>query len=178
MKTLPVYGVMAEFQSPEELVRAARAARDAGYREMDAYSPAPIDGLGELVGAPKKKLPAIVFLGGLIGAVSGYSLQYWISAVNYPLNVGGRPYHSWPAFIPVTFELTILFAAFSSIIGMFALNGLPQPYHPVFNDPEFKRASRDRFFLCIEASDPQFDSEGVRHFLEALNPCEVTELEQ
>ena len=178
MKTLPIYGVMAEFQSPEELLDAARAARGAGYRKMDAYSPAPIEGLAELVGAPKKKLPMIVFLGGLVGALGGYYMQYWISAVNYPLNVGGRPYHSWPAFIPVTFELTILCAAFSSIIGMLALNGLPHPYHPVFHDPEFKRASRDRFFLCIEASDPQFDAEGVRHFFEALNPCEVTELEQ
>jgi Alternative complex III, ActD subunit len=178
MKMLPLHGVMAEFESPEDLMRAARAAHDAGYRKMDAYSPAPIEGLVELVGAPKKKLPTIVFCGGAIGALGGYYLQYWISVVSYPLNIGGRPYHSWVAFIPVTFELTILCAAFSSIIGMLVLNGLPQPYHPVFHSPDFKRASRDRFFLCIEGSDPQFDAAGVRSFFEALNPCEVTDLER
>jgi hypothetical protein len=177
MTTLPLHGLMAEFRSPEELVRAATAAHDAGYRRMDAYSPLPVEGLEEAIGIRRPWMPRIVLAGGLTGALTGYLMQWWISAVDYPLNIGGRPYHSWPAFIPVTFELTILFGAFAAVMGMFVLNRLPQPYHPVFNVPRFRLASRNRFFLCIEAADPKFDLERTREFLLSLNPQEVNEVE-
>ncbi len=165
---------MAEFADPAALVTATRRAHAEGYRRMDAYSPFPIEELHEALGAPETRLPLIVLIGGLFGCIGGYLLQYWVSAVAYPLNVGGRPYHSWPAFIPVTFECTILAAALSAVLGMLALNGLPMPYHPVFNVPRFALASRNRFFLCIEAADPKFDLEATRRFLETLNPREVS----
>lgn len=152
-----LYGLMAEFDTPTALVAAARRAYQAGYRRMDAYSPFPIEELHEAIGAHHTRLPLLVLLGGLAGGLGGYALQYWVSAVAYPINVGGRPFHSWPAFIPVTFECTILVAALSAVLGMLALNGLPMPYHPVFNAPRFALASRNRFFLCIEARDPRFD---------------------
>jgi hypothetical protein len=169
-----IYGVMAEFEDPASLVMATERAHREGYRCMDAYSPFPIEELHEALGSPATRLPLIVLLGGLAGCLGGYGLQYWVSAVTYPLNVGGRPYHSWPAFIPITFECTILIAALSAVFGMLALNGLPQPYHPVFNVPRFALASRNRFFLCIESADPKFDVESTRRFLETLNPREVT----
>jgi hypothetical protein len=169
-----IYGVMAEFEDPASLISAAERAHREGYRCMDAYSPYPIEELHEALGSPHTRLPLIVLLGGLAGCLGGYGLQYWVSAVTYPLNIGGRPYHSWPAFIPITFECTILVAALSAVLGMLALNGLPQPYHPVFNVPRFALASRNRFFLCIESADPKFDVEGTRRFLETLNPREVT----
>ena len=165
---------MAEFADPNELVAAARRAHQEGYRRMDAYSPLPIEELHEAIGFPQTKLPLIVLIGGVVGCVSGYLLQFWVSTMAYPLNVGGKPLHSWPAFIPVTFECTILGAALSAVLGMLALNGLPMPYHPVFNVPRFALASRNRFFLCIEATDPKFDVEDTRRFLETLNPLEVT----
>ena len=168
------YGLMAEFDDPNDLVSATRQARTQGYRKMDAYSPLPIEELHEALGAHHTRLPLIVLLGGIAGCVGGYALQYWAAAIAYPLNVGGKPLHSWPAFIPVTFECTILVAALSAVFGMLALNGLPQPYHPVFNVPRFALASRNRFFLCIEASDPRFDLHETRAFLETLNPREVT----
>ena len=171
---MSVYGLMAEFEEPGDLVAAAHRAREAGYRRMDAYSPLPIEELHEALGFHDRRLPLIVLVGGMIGAVAGYGLQWWASTIAYPLNVGGRPLHSWPAFIPVTFEVTILIAALSAVFGMLALNGLPQPYHPVFNVPRFALASRNRFFLCIEARDPQFDLQKTRTFLEALNPREVS----
>ncbi len=177
MKMLPLHGLMAEFREPEELLRAASAAHEAGYRRMDAYSPLPIEGLEEAIGIRRPWMSRIVLIGGLSGAISGYLMQWWISAVDYPVNVGGRPYHSWPSFIPVTFELTILFAAFAAVLGMLVLNKLPQPYHPVFNVPSFRLASRNRFFLCIEATDPQFDLERTREFLKRLGPAEVAEVE-
>ena len=169
-----VYGLMAEFEDPTSLVHATHKAYHEGYRAMDAYSPYPIEELHEALGSHHTRLPLIVLIGGLAGCIGGYLLQYWVSALAYPLNIGGKPLHSWPAFIPVTFECTILVAALSCVLGMLALNGLPQPYHPVFNVPRFALASRNRFFLCIESEDPKFDIEGTRHFLETLNPREVT----
>ncbi len=170
----PVYGLLAEFEDPNALVAAARRARQQGYRRMDAYSPFPIEELGEAIGAHDSRLPLIVLIGGLIGCIGGYLLQYWVAAIAYPVNVGGRPFHSWPAFIPVTFECTILGASLAAVLGMLGLNGLPQPYHPVFNVPRFALASRNRFFLCIEARDPRFHIEETRRFLETLSPREVT----
>ena len=165
---------MAEFDDPNALVLAAASARDAGYRRMDAFSPFPIEELHAALGSHHSRLPLIVLIGGLVGCAGGFLLQYWASAIAYPLNVGGRPFNSWPAFIPVTFECTILGAALSAVFGMLALNGLPMPYHPVFNVPRFALASRNRFFLCIEAKDKQFDVEATRQFLESLNPREVS----
>ena len=169
-----VYGLMAEFDDPNALVAAAHLARLEGYRRMDAYSPFPIEELHEALALPHTRLPLIVLIGGLVGCIGGYSLQYWAAAIAYPLNVGGKPLHSWPAFIPITFECTILVAAASAVLGMLALNGLPMPYHPVFNVPRFALASRNRFFLCIEARDRKFDVEETRAFLESLKPREVS----
>ena len=169
-----IYGLMAEFNDPTTLVAAAHHAHREGYRCMDAYSPFPIEELHEALGAHHTRLPLIVLIGGILGGLGGYGLQYWVSAIAYPLNVGGRPFHSWPAFIPVTFECTILAAALSAVLGMLALNGLPMPYHPVFNVPRFALASHNRFFLCIESRDRKFDLEGTRKFLETLDPRAVT----
>ncbi len=171
-----VYGLLAEFATPEELLAAARRARDAGYRQMDAYTPFPIEGLAEVIGFRRTWLPLLVLVGAIVGCLSGYLLQYWTSVVDYPLNIGGRPPHSWPAFVVVTFELTILFAALSAVLGMLALNGLPMPYHPLFNVPRFALATRDRFFLCLEATDPLFDREETRRFLERSQPRQVSEV--
>src|SRR3989475_10694541 len=170
----PTYGLMAEFDDPSALVVAAERAHPEGYRRMDAYSPFPIEELHDALGGHHTRLPLIVLVGGLFGCVGSYSLEYWVSALAYPINVGGRPLHSWPAFIPVTFECTILVAALSAVFGMLALNGLPMPYHPVFNVPRFALASRNRFFLCIEARDKKFELHDTRTFLETLNPREVT----
>jgi hypothetical protein len=169
-----IYGLMAEFDDPKDLVVAAASARDAGYRRMDAYSPFPIEELHEALGAHHSRLPLIVLIGGVLGCVGGFLLQYWASAIAYPVNVGGRPLNSWPAFIPVTFECTILGASLAAVLGMLALNGLPMPYHPVFNVPRFALASRSRFFLCIEARDRKFDLEKTKTFLESLRAREVT----
>jgi ActD protein len=173
-RPIHVYGLMAEFDDPKALVAATHRAHAEGYRRMDAYSPYPIEELHEALGGHHTRLPLIVLLGGVFGCLGGYSLEYWVSAIAYPINVGGRPYHSWPAFIPVTFECTILVAALSAVLGMLALNRLPMPYHPVFNVPRFALASRNRFFLCIEARDRKFDLEATRRFLETLEPREVT----
>ena len=169
---------MAEFESPTAVVEAARRAYASGYRRMDAFSPYPIEELTEALGIKQSKLPLIVLIGGILGCLGGYALCYWVSAMVYPLNIGGRPLHSWPAFIPVTFECTILLAALSAVFGMLALNGLPQPYHPVFNVDAFEMASRNRFFLCIEARDPMFKSEATREFLGSLEGVlEVSDVE-
>src|SRR5438034_5633173 len=174
MKSSFIYGLMAEFDDPTSLVTATERAHHEGYRHMDAYSPYPIEELHDALGGRHTRLPLLVLLGGLCGCIGGYTLEYWSSVIAYPLNIGGKPLHSWPAFIPVTFECTILVAALSAVLGMLALNGLPQPYHPVFNVPRFALASRNRFFLCIESVDPKFDVERTRQFLETLEPREVT----
>jgi len=172
-----IYGLMAEFHDPGTVVSAARRAYQAGYRQMDAYTPFPIEELSEALGwHTRGRLPKLVLLGGLLGAAGGYLLQYYTAVIAYPINIGGRPLHSWPSFIPVTFECGILAAALTAVLGMLALNGLPQPYHPVFNAPNFALASTDRFFLCIESRDPRYDPVETRKFLESLRPSEVSEV--
>ena len=172
-----LYGLMAEFATPTNLVEATGKAYGKGHRKMDAYAPFPIEELAEALGAHHSRLPLMVLIGGIFGCVAGFGLQYWANVIEYPLNVAGRPLNSWPMFIPVTFETTILFAALTAVFGMFALCGLPTPYHPVFNNPRFSAASSDRYFLCIEADDPQFDREQTRQFLQSLGPMEVTEVD-
>jgi hypothetical protein len=169
---------MAEFHSPEALLHAAERAHRQGFKRMDAYTPFPIEGLAEALGVHDRRVPLIVLLGGIAGCLGGFFLQYWVAVIDYPLNVGGRPLNSWPAFIPVTFEMTILFAALSAFLGVLALNGLPMPYHPVFNVEQFELASRNRFFLCIEAGDPTFDRDGTWKFLESLGPDGVYPVER
>jgi hypothetical protein len=172
-----LYGLMAEFDNPDDLVAAVRRAREAGYRKMDAYTPFPVEELNDALGLGQSWMAPIVLLGGLIGAALGYFMQYYIAVIDYPLNIGGRPLHSWPAFIPVTFELTVLVAGLFAVLGMLALNGLPMPYHPIFNAPGFTLASQARFFLCIEAIDPKFDREDTRRFMDGLMPRRVSEVE-
>jgi hypothetical protein len=172
-----LYGLMAEFETPTALVEAARHAREAGYRKLDAYTPYPIEALTEALEIHDRRLPAVVLGGGILGALVGYGLCYWTSVIEFPMNIGGKPFHSVPAFIVPTFETTILFAAFAAVLGMLALNGLPMPYHPVFNAPRFALASRDRFFLCIEARDPKFDHDGTWEFLTGLKPSAVMDVE-
>jgi hypothetical protein len=171
-----LYGLMAEFDTPAGLVDAATKARLAGYRKMDAYSPIPIEELNEALDLERTRLPLLVLIGGILGGIGGFSLASWASAVAYPMNVGGRPLVSWPQFIPVTFETTVLGAALTAFLGMWALNKLPQPYHPVFNVDAFTRATTDRFFLVIEASDPRFDRTSTAQFLENLHAVGVTEV--
>jgi hypothetical protein len=174
--TKPIYGVMAEFDNPTALVNAARAAREKGFRRLDAYSPFPIEELTEALHLHKNWLPLIVLIGGLVGGLTGYMLQYYVTVWDFPINVAGRPLHSWPMYIVITFELTILFGGVSCVLGLLALCGLPMPYHPVFNVPRFALASRNRFFLCIQARDPLFDRVRTCEFLETLQPREVSEV--
>jgi hypothetical protein len=176
-KRPPIYGLMAEFASPEALLEAGKQTYAAGYRRMNAYSPFPIEGMAEAIGFHERKLPWIVLGGGLTGCLAGFGMQYYTSVIAYPMNIGGRPLNSWPSFIPVTFEMTILFAVFSAVLGMLALNGLPHPYHPVFNVPRFALATRNRFFIAIEADDPQFDRAATCKFLEEISGNEVYEIE-
>ena len=171
-----LFGLMAEFDNPTALVAAANQARLAGYRNMDAYSPIPIEELGEALGLKRTRLPKLVLLGGILGGLGGFGLEAWASTMAYEMNIGGRPNLSWPQFIPVTFETTVLGAALTCFVGMWALNRLPMPYHPVFNVPAFARASTDRFFLCIEAVDQRFDPVGTRQFLEGLHPVGVSDV--
>ena len=172
-----IYGLLAEFTTAERTVAAARRAREVGYRRLDAFAPYPAEGLAEAVGMRGTSIPLFVLGGGLAGGIGGYALQVYIAMVAYPLNVGGRPLHSWPAFVVVAFELVILGAALAAVLGMLALNGLPMPYHPVFNVPSFKRASQDGFFLAIEASDPKFDRARTFEFLKSLGAKEVNEVQ-
>jgi hypothetical protein len=167
---------MAEFDNPTALVNATRAARERGFRKLDAYSPFPIEELSEALHLHKNKLPLIVLLFGIIGGLSGYLLQYFVTVWYFPINIAGRPLHSWPSYIIITFEVTILFAAISTVLGLFALCGLPMPYHPAFNVPRFALASRNRFFLCIESTDPLFDHDRTVEFLESLEPREVSQV--
>ena len=172
----PIYGLMAEFDNPTSLVEAARAAREKGYRKLDAYSPFPIEELTDALHLHHNKLPLLVLLGGIAGGLAGYLLQYYVTVVYFPINIAGRPLHSWPSYIIIAFETTILFASISAVLGMLALCGLPMPYHPTFNVPRFALASRNRFFLCIESRDPLFDRARTIEFLETLGPREVSEV--
>lgn len=171
-----IYGLMAEFDTPDDILIAATRAHKAGYRKMDAYSPYPVHGLSDAIGFRKDHVALVCLVGGLLGLLTAYVLQYWINVIAYPLNIAGKPFHSWPSFIIVTFELTILFGGLAAGFGMLAMNGLPTPYHPVFNVPEFTAASRDRFFLCIESADPIFEVSSTRDFLAELNPKTLTEV--
>jgi hypothetical protein len=171
-----IYGLLAEFQTAEEILRATRQARLQGYTQMDAYSPYPVEGLADELGLGRSNIPFVVLVAGIVGAVVGFFMQYYSMAVDYPLNVGGRPHNSWPVFIPIAFEVLVLVAGLAALFGMLFLNGLPRPYHPVFNVPRFARASQDRFFLCIEADDSKFDRAATRDFLAGLGPAEVTEV--
>jgi hypothetical protein len=171
----PVYGYLAEFGDEHALLDGARAARAEGYTVMEAYTPLPLEEVAHVLGH-KTRLPLIVLCGGLLGAVTGFGMQYYASVISYPINVGGRPLNSWPAFGVITFEMTVLFAAFAAVLGMLALNRLPQPYHPVFNVPEFELASRNRFFLMILSRDPRFDLASTRGFLEGLAPLSVSDV--
>jgi len=168
-----LHGVMGEYAESEKLLAAAKTARALGYRALDAYAPFPVEGLDEALELPDSPMPLIILVGGIAGCATGYGLQYWASVLSYPLNSGGRPLNSWPAFIPVTFELTILFAALAAVFGMILINGLPLPYHPVFNVPRFSLASKSRFFLVVEARDPLFQAAAARTFLEESGAEEV-----
>lgn len=176
MSDSPVYGVMAEFETPGALVEATRQATERGYKKLDAYSPYPIEELSDVLHLHRNKLPLLVLAGGICGGIGGFLLQFYITTVQYPLNIAGRPLNSWPAYIVISFETTILLAALSAVFGLFALCGLPMPYHPAFNVPRFALASKDRFFLCIESADPLFDREKTAGFLESLQPKEVSEV--
>jgi hypothetical protein len=176
-RTPPLYGVIGEFESPNDLVHAARKVYEAGYRRINGYSPFPIEELSEAIGFTHTSLPLIVFIGGIVGMFGGFFLQYWIEVIDYPINVGGKPYNSWPAFIPITFEMTVLCAAFAAVLGMLILNKLPQPYHPVFNVPNFALATRDRFFLAVEANDATFEHGTVTDLLKSLGALEVSDVE-
>jgi hypothetical protein len=169
---------MAEFDNADALLKAAQRTYDEGYRRMDAYSPFPIHGLAEAVGYRHRILPWLVLAGGILGGIAGFWLQYWVSVIELPVNIGGKPLNSWPSFIPVTFECTILGAALTAVLGMLALNGLPKPYHPVFNAERFRLASSSRFFLCIEAADRKFEQSAVTAYLKSLSPYGVIEVEK
>lgn len=175
-KTL--YGLMAEFEEHEQLLEAAKRAYAEGYRRMDGFSPFPIEGLAEALGHEMTLVPLITLMGGIAGGLGAYFMEWYSMGPLYPLNVGGRPLNSWPNFIPVTFELTVLIASISALVSMLLMNKLPQPHHPVFNVPEFRRASIDRFFLCIEAADPKFEREKTWTFLDSLKPIMIAEVEE
>ena len=172
-----LYGIMAEFDNPSDLVAAARRTHEAGYRRINGYSPYPIEELSEAIGFTRTSLPLIVLIGGILGGLGGFFMQYWMEVIDYPLNVGGKPFNSWPAFIPITFECTVLVAAFSAVLGMLILNKLPQPYHPVFNAPNFALATRDKFFLVIEANDPKFRHDEATGFMKTLGAVGVSDVE-
>ena len=173
MSNVPLHGILAEFADADQLVEAARRTHEAGYKWFESYSPFPVHGLTEAMGYTHTKIPHIVLGGGVIGCLLGFGFQYWVNVIAYPLNIGGRPYNSWPAFMPVTFETTVLCAALAAVLGMLALNGLPRPHHPLFAIERFSQMTAGRFFLCIQARDAQFDQQATREFLENLGPQEV-----
>jgi len=173
----PVYGLLAEFEHQDDLLEAAGRTREAGYKSVEGYSPFPVEGLNEAIGFRRSRVPLVVLAGGILGGLTGFFMQFYANVVDYRWNVGGRPPDSWPSFIPITFELTILGASLFAFFGVLALNGLPTPYHPLFNVPRFELASRDRFFLCIKSKDPMFDRDGTRRFLERLTPRQISEVE-
>jgi Alternative complex III, ActD subunit len=177
LKRKATYGLLAEFERPEQVLRDAEQARREGYRSMDAFTPMPVEGLAEAVGFEKTRLPLVVLIGGIFGMCFGFALQYYASVISFPLNIDGKPHNSWPSFIPITFEMTILAAALAATFGMFAMNGLPTPYHPLFNVPRFALATRSRFFLVIKKKDGKFDPVATRSFLEGLKPYAVYEVE-
>jgi Alternative complex III, ActD subunit len=176
MKRKSPYGLMAEFATQDGLLEAARSAYQAGYRRLDAFSPSPVEGLADAIGFQHTRIAALTLIGGICGGLGAFALQYYINVINFPLNIGGRPHNSWPSFIPVTFELTVLGAALATVLGLLALNGLPKPYHPVFNVPSFQRATSDRFFLCILAEDPKYDDLETREFLAGLKSSGVYDI--
>jgi hypothetical protein len=167
---LKVHGLMAQFLTPEAVLAATRRTHEAGYRDMDAYTPYPVEGLAAELGMRRSRIASIVFIAAIVGASTGFFMQYYSMVIDYPFNSGGRPYNSWPAFIPITFEVMVLISSLAAFLTMILLNELPHPNHPVFNVPEFLRASQDRFFLCIEADDPLFDMNATAEFLASLKP--------
>jgi hypothetical protein len=173
----PIYGLVAEFSDPENLLAATKRTVAEGYHKMEAYSPFPVEGLDEALGFRRSRVSLITLIGGIVGGVGGFFMQWFSATIHYPINIGGRPLNSWPMFIPITFEMTILCAAIAAVLGMLGLNGLPMPYHPLFNVKRFEQASNDRFFLCIESNDPKFDRESTRQFLHSLLPKGVYEVE-
>jgi hypothetical protein len=172
-----IYGLAAQFDDPNALLAAAGKLRGAGYTKIDAYTPIPVHGLDEALGFRRTRLPWLILMGGLLGAAGIFGLATWVNVIEYPINVGGRPLFSWPAFIPITFEGMVLLAAFAAVFGMIGLNGLPMPYHPIFNTPNFERATNDLFFLAVEATDPQFELGKTRQFLESLGAQQVSSVE-
>jgi hypothetical protein len=173
-----IYGIVGEFDTPRKLIQAAEKARDAGYKNMDAYTPFPVEGLSEALGLKRSLVPLVTLTGGLLGGLGAFGFQYWVSVISYPENIGGRSLNSWPAFIPVTFELTVLGASLFAVFGMLAMNKLPQPHHPLFNVERFqKHASVDRFFLCLEADDPKFSVAEASKFLKEIDAQNVSEVE-
>jgi ActD protein len=175
-KVARIYGMLAEFDSDEAVVRAAREVHEAGYRSIEAYSPMPVEGLSEALGQPATKVPLATLLSGTFGAILGFGMCWYANVISYRWNVGGRPPNSWPAFIAITFELMVLCASLGAVIAMLAMNGLPRPYHPVFNSERFSRASKDRFFICIESKDPKYSGDQTRLLLEGLNPLSISEV--
>jgi hypothetical protein len=170
------FGLLAEFVEPDELVAATARIYAEGYRHLEAYSPMPVEGLPEAVGFPRSRMPLVVLIGGIVGLLVGYGMQYYLMAIAYPLNIGGRPLNSWPSYVPVTFELTVLIAALAAVLGMLAMNGLPRPHHPLFAVPQFDRATQDRFFVCIRRTDPMFHEQTTREFLQRLGAKEVIDV--
>ena len=177
LENLP-YGMLAEFDHPDDCIAAIKKTRAAGYKDIDAYSPYAVGGIIDALGFKKSEIGPIMFIGGMVGAISGFCMQVWTQAIDYPLNIGGKPLISWPMFIPVTFEMMILTASLSGVFGLIALCGLPMFNHPLFNSERFGRASRDRFFLCIEASDAKYDTQATQAFLATLAPLSVEEVPQ